>query len=129
MRAGKWPLFGLLQFLSGLGVPALNRACGSLPGSTGPCSGLVLELKVERACLQSCPRGCRIFFFFNKFILFFYYFWLGWAFVAAHGLSLVAVSVGCSSLWCAGFSLPWFLLLRSMGSRYVGFNSCSAQAQ
>ena len=82
------------------------------------------------ACLSPVLSSrLQDFFFLNKFILFFYYFWLGWVFVAAHGLSLVAVSVGCSSLWCAGFSLPWFLLLRSMGSRYVGFNSCSAQAQ
>ena len=32
------------------------------------------------------------------------------------GLSLVATSKGCSSLWCVGFSLWWFLL-RSTGSR------------
>ena len=34
-----------------------------------------------------------------------------WAF------SLVVASGGCSSLRCAGFSLRWLLLLRSMGSR------------
>ena len=33
------------------------------------------------------------FFFFNLFILLIY-FWLRWVFVAAHGLSLVAVSGG-----------------------------------
>ena len=56
------------------------------------------------------------FFFFNYFILFIY-FCLCWVFVATHGLSLVAASGGCSSLWCAGFSLWWLLPLRSTGSR------------
>ena len=63
----------------------------------------------------------------NLFILFIY-FWLPWVFVAAHGLSLVVVSRGPSSLWCAGFSLQWLLLLWSMGSRHVGFSNCGTQA-
>ena len=46
---------------------------------------------------------------FFKFYLF--YFWLHWVFVAAHGLSLGAASGAYSSLWCAGFSLRWLLLL------------------
>ena len=50
-----------------------------------------------------------LFFLINYFILFIY-FWLCSVFVAAHGLSLVAVSGGCSSLWCAGFSLRWLLV-------------------
>ena len=37
-----------------------------------------------------------------------------------HGLSLVAVSGGYSLLRCAGFSLQWLLLLRSMGCRVCG---------
>ena len=53
-------------------------------------------------------------FFFNFLI---FIFWLRWVFVAARGLSLVAASGGYSSLWCAGFSLRWLLLLRSTGSR------------
>ena len=36
---------------------------------------------------------------------------------------------GYSSLRCAGFSLPWLLLLQSMGSRCTGFSSCSTWAQ
>ena len=48
-----------------------------------------------------------IIFIFYKFI----YFWLRWVFVAARGLSLVAVSGGYSSLRCVGFSLRWLLLL------------------
>ena len=68
-----------------------------------------------------------IFFLINVFILFIY-FWLHWVFVAAYGLSQVAVSQGYSSLWCAGFSLWWLLLLRSTGSRHAGFSSCGSQA-
>ena len=33
-----------------------------------------------------------------------------------------------SSLRCAGFSLWWFLLLQSTGSRCVGFSSCGSRA-
>ena len=57
------------------------------------------------------------------------YFWLHWVFVAACGLSLVAVRGGYSSLQCAGFSLRWLLLLQSTGSRHAGFRSCGMQAQ
>ena len=58
----------------------------------------------------------------------FIYFWLHWVFVAARGLSLAAVSGVYSSLWCAGFSLRWLLLLWSTGSRHAGFSSCGSQA-
>ena len=64
-------------------------------------------------------------FFLKKFIYF--YFWLHWVFVAACGLSLVAVRGGYSLLQCTGFSLPWLLLLQSMGSRCTGFSSCGSQ--
>ena len=64
------------------------------------------------------------FFFFFFLINLFIYFWLHWVFIAAHGLSLVAVSGAYSLLRCAGFSLRWLLLLRSMGFRCVGFSSC-----
>ena len=67
------------------------------------------------------------FFFFNTFILFIYYFWLHWVFVAVHGPSLVAASRGYSSLQCAGFSLQWLLLLWSTDSRHVGFRNCCMQ--
>ena len=45
----------------------------------------------------------------------FIYFWLRWVFVAAPGLSLVAVSGGYSSWWCVGFSLWWLLLVAEHG--------------
>ena len=62
--------------------------------------------------------------FFKKFI----YFWLRWVFVAARSVFLVAASGGYSSLWCAGFSLRWLLLLWNTGSRCTGFNSCGSWA-
>ena len=70
----------------------------------------------------------NIFLFFIN-LFYFIYFWLHWVFVAAHGLSLVVASGGYSSLPYAGFSLRWLLLLRSMGSRRMGFSSCGTRAQ
>ena len=49
-----------------------------------------------------------------------FFFWLHWVFAAAHELSLVVVSRGYSSLWCAGFSLWWLLLLWSLECRHAG---------
>ena len=49
-----------------------------------------------------------------SFILF-VCFWLSWAFVAVHRLSLVVESGCYSSLLCVGFSLGWL----STGSRHV----------
>ena len=72
-------------------------------------------------------------FLFFKYL--FIYFWLHWVFVAECGLPLVVASGGYSSLWCAGFSLQWLLLLRSMGSRCAasvvvagGLSSCGSRA-
>ena len=56
-----------------------------------------------------------------------FYFWLHWVFVAARGLSLVAVSRGYSSLPCMDFLLRWLLLLQRMGSRSAGFSSCGSR--
>ena len=47
--------------------------------------------------------------------------------IAVLGPSLVAATTGCSLFRCLDFSLRWFLLLWSKGSRHVGFSSCSAQ--
>ena len=68
-------------------------------------------------------------FILKIYFILFIYFWLHWVFVAACGLSLVAVSGGYSSLRYTGFSLRWLLLLRSMGSRCAGFSSCGSRAQ
>ena len=70
------------------------------------------DLGFEILCQTA--SGIRLFFSF------FIYLVLCWVFVAARGLSLVAVSGGYSLLRCAGFSLQWLLLLRSMGSRCAG---------
>ena len=70
-----------------------------------------------------------VFVISNNLLFKLFYFWLRWVFIVARGLSLVAVSRGYSSLRCAGFSLRWLLLLRSMGSRRVGFSSCGTWAQ
>ena len=65
----------------------------------------------------------------NQNLSFFFFLWLRWVFVAARRLSLVVGSRGYSSLRCTGFSLWWLLLLRSTGSRHVGFSSCGTRAQ
>ena len=78
--------------------------------------------------MHSCAQCISFLKKINLFILFIY-FWLHWVFIAACGLSLVAVSKVYSSLPCTGFSLWWLLLLWSMGSRCVGFSSCGTQAQ
>ena len=72
------------------------------------------------------PPGKPPFSFLKKFIYLFY-FCLHSVFVATRGLCLVAVSGGYSLLRCAGFSLQWLLLLRSTGSRRVGFSSCGSR--
>ena len=77
---------------------------------------------------KALRQGCGWWFFKFKFIYLFILFWLHWVFIAARRLSLAAVSGGYSSLWCAGFSLPWLLLLWSTGSRRAGFSSCGARA-
>ena len=48
------------------------------------------------------------------------HFWRRWVFIAALGLSLVAVVGGTLQLRCAGISLRWLLLLQSKGSRHEG---------
>ena len=65
---------------------------------------------------------------FEQAFYLFIYFWLCWVFAAARRLSLVAASgatVRCraQAYHCGGFSL-----LRSTGSRHVGFSSCGSRA-
>ena len=87
----------------------IQRMLVRLPSISGPA--------LERTFLKM-PCG----------FLFFSFFWLHWVFVAARWLSLVVASGDYSSLWCAGFSLRWLLLLQGMGSRRVDFSSCGPQA-
>ena len=84
-----------------------------------------------------CPQdNCQRFFFFNKFILFIYYFWLCWVFVAARGLSLVAASgatlcCGARASHCGGFSCCGAQAVGARASVVVvcGLSSCGARAQ
>ena len=60
---------------------------------------------------SGCPLGVLtaldFFFFFLRFI---YFYFLAVVFVAAHGLSLVVGSEGCSLGACVGFSLSGLLI-------------------
>ena len=79
--------------------------------------------------LSSNKRWFSLVLFFKNFIYLCIYvcmYWLRRVFLAARGLSLVVASGGYSSVWCAGLSLRWLLLLRSTRSRHAGFSSCSA---
>ena len=65
----------------------------------------------------------------------FFFFWLHWVFVATHGLSLVLASRVYSTLWCAGFSMQWLLLLQSItlgawasAVAARGLSSCDSRA-
>ena len=87
---------------------------------------MIEVMTIVRNFLKCLTIDFIYLFIFNLF--YFIYFWLCWVFVAVRGLSLVAASGGYSSLWCSGFSLRWLLLLRSTGSRCVGFSSCGSWA-
>ena len=71
------------------------------------------------------------------FIYLFIYFWLHWALIAAHGLSLAMVSGGYSSLQCARASYCGGLSrcgARALGARASvdvahGLSSCGTRAQ
>ena len=70
----------------------------------------------------------HIFFFLINLFIYFIFGCVGSSLLCTV-FSLVAASGGYSSLRCAGFSVWWLLLLQSMGSRLMGFSSCSTQAQ
>ena len=74
-------------------------------------------------------KTCYFISFYNLFFLSLHiYFWLDLVFIAARRLSLAAESRGYSLLRCLSFSLWWFLMWRSTGSRHSGFSSCSTWA-
>ena len=99
--------------------PSKTRHTFSFPLSQPSAVAVLLSASVDLPVLFVC-------LFIN---LFYFCFWLHWVFVAVCRLSLVVVSGGYSSLWCVGFSLRWLLLLRSTGSRCVGFSSCGTWVQ
>ena len=85
---------------------------------------LILCLKVHTYLFKKQNRTINTI---THRVYLFFYFWLSWVFVVVLGLSLVVAIGGYSLLRCAGFSLRWLLLLWSMGSRRVGFSSCSTR--
>ena len=80
----------------------------------GVCGGLGEHVPSEQACALD---------------FFFFFFLFHQVFIAAHRLSLVAASEGCSSSQCTDFSSQWLLLSGITGSRCMGFSNCSTQAQ
>ena len=79
--------------------------------------------------ITSCYYTSLLFYFIGSFfILFYFIFGCAGSSLLRARLSLVAASRGYSSLPCTGFSLKWLLLLRSSGSRCVGFSSCGSRA-
>ena len=88
----------------------------------------------QSVCLVNTLYLFIYLFLINLFMyLVFLNFWLRWVFVAARGLSLVVGSGGYSSLRCAGFSLPWLLLLQNKGAQASvvaarRLSSCGARA-
>ena len=84
-------------------------------------------LLIFTTALSRSMMTCFIYLFIYLFYLFIFG-CVGSSLLHA-GFSLVAASGGYSSLWCAGFSQRWLLLLRSMGPRRAGFSSCGMWAQ
>ena len=77
----------------------------------------------ERKCLTevilSFLFSVGLFHLFFFFLIYFFIFGCTGSSLLHSGF-LVVEPGGYSSLWCAGFSLQWLLLLRSMGSRHRG---------
>ena len=88
----------------------------------------------EESCLPLAPfQHSRVFFFLSFFFflifIYFFYFWLCWVFAAAHGLSSGCGERGLLFVVVHGLLMQWLLLLRSTGSRRIGFSSCGTWAQ
>ena len=112
----------------------ISTTCERMMALLSPKEPFSSGISSSSSLVRMKSRGVNLLYTPATFFLFlniylFIYLWLRWVFVAVHWLSLVAVSGGYSSLWCAGFSLQWLLLLRSMGSRRAGFSSCGTWAQ
>ena len=88
--------------------PAVCESSGCLTSSSTPGKVSLFHFNHYSGCVV--VSTCSSFYLFI-------YFWPCWVFIAAHGLSLVAVS-----RW-------WLLLLQSTGSRRADFSSCGTQAQ
>ena len=106
----------LSQALSACLDPSAISCVLLLPCPSGLCvtgrwsGSSVLLVRKTKVSGQRDPLS--LFFFL---IYLFIYFWLHWVFVAAHGLPLVTVSEGYSSLRCTGFSLWWLVFVEEHG--------------
>ena len=119
-----------LRAVKNLSITLQPALCIHSYASTDSTNCICWKLIHVWANLHSSNASCsRVNCIFYLFVCLFIYFWLHRVFVAARGRSLVVASRGHSSLWCAGFSLQWLLLLQSMGSRHAGFSSCGTRAQ
>ena len=97
-------------------LPLLSPVYGVLP-ATG--SRILVRWPGHLLHKPTCILSPSCFFFFPLKFLFLLAV-LGLC--CSHGLSLVEVSRGYSSLRCVGFSLLWLLLWLSTGSKCVGFS-------
>ena len=95
--------------------------------STWVCLTIIYPTVIKKLPLQS--------FFFNKLILFIY-FWLRWVFIAPHGLSLLAarevtLHCGVRASHCSGFSCCEAQALGVQASVVAaqGLSSCGSWAQ
>ena len=70
--------------------------------------------------ISASAFNLAICFFLYIYICFIYLFLAALVLRCCTQLSLVVASGGHSSVWCAGFSLRWLPLLRSMGFRCAG---------
>ena len=113
----RWCSTPILSFLLCFSLILRSRN-GSCTSRNGPYMAFPVVRRVNGDVKRCGPAGCASLFFFLKGLYLFI--WLRWVFIAAHGLSLVVVSGGYSSLRCTGFSLQWLLLLQSTGSRHAG---------
>ena len=108
---------------SQIGVPFISNAGLSFLNEAFHCFSKI-RILWRYICNKRFTLYIYIFFFFKIYFIF----WLWGVFVAAGTLSPVAVSRGCCSLRCPGFSLWWLLSLHSTGSKQGDFSSCGSQA-
>ena len=120
--------FSQHNFLRGYHFPIV---CSWCPHWKSVCVGFSWSLYCFQFVYLSffMPVPCWVFVGGGGFYIYLFIYLACWVFIVVHGLSLVAASGGYSSFQCTGFSLWWLLLLQSMGSRCVGFSSCSMWVQ
>ena len=61
-------------------------------------------------------------------LIYLFYFWLPWVFVAVRVLFSSCGKRGLLFVAVRGLLVGWLLLLQSAGSRHTGFSSCGSRA-